>query len=126
MGAASSGPSSSASYCARPGWQSPNRSAADSSGAHNARGKFQTTARTNEVLGKFLESIVHAPLGKHETRHTTYYPQPFSSGGCGHSFRCLTQARRGHVRLHSFADKAVKRRRDALKLSARREAISKT
>src|SRR3984893_7203610 len=115
MGAASSGPSSSASCCARPGWQNPNRSVADNSGGYNMRGKFQTTARTNEVLRRFLEFIVHAPLGKHETRHTTYYPQPFSNGGCGYSFRCLTQAPRGQRRLHSFADKAVKRRTDALR-----------
>ena len=70
-GVASSGPSSSASYCARPGWQSPTRSAADSSGGNNMRRKSRTAARTNEVLRRSLEFIAHAPLGKHETRHTT-------------------------------------------------------
>jgi hypothetical protein len=34
------------------------------------RGKFRNIVRTNEVLGRFLEFIVHTPLGKHETRHT--------------------------------------------------------
>jgi hypothetical protein len=34
------------------------------------RGKFRTIVRTNGVLGRFLEFIVHTPLGKHETRHT--------------------------------------------------------
>jgi hypothetical protein len=34
------------------------------------RPKLRTIVRANEVLGRFLEFIVHAPPGKHETRHT--------------------------------------------------------
>jgi hypothetical protein len=35
------------------------------------RGKFQTTARINEIFGRVPEFIVHAPLGKHEIGHLT-------------------------------------------------------
>jgi hypothetical protein len=47
------------------------------------RRKFQTAARTNDAPRKSLEFIVHAPLGKRETRRTTCYPKPFANGGCG-------------------------------------------
>jgi hypothetical protein len=34
------------------------------------RRQSRTVVKTNEVLGRFLEFIVHAPPGKHETRYT--------------------------------------------------------
>jgi hypothetical protein len=35
------------------------------------RRKSRTIVTANEVLGRLLEFIAHAPLGKHETHHTT-------------------------------------------------------
>src|ERR1700760_806604 len=105
--AGSSGPSSNASYCARPCWQNPTKSIADSSGGKNMRRMLRIVVRANEALRRSLEFIVHAPFGKHETRHTITIRKAVANGGCGHSFRRLTQApgaRGGYV---LFADKVA-------------------
>ena len=100
VGAVSSGPSSSASCCARLCWQSPIESANPSSCGSNMRRGFRTVARANEVSRRVLEFIVHAPLGKHEIRHANTIHSHSRRGGCGYSFRCLNQGRRangGHI-----------------------------
>ena len=67
-----------------------------SGGGSNMRRRFRTVARANGVPRRFLELIVHAPLGKHETRHSNTIRSHSRRGGCGYSSRCLNQGRRAN------------------------------
>jgi hypothetical protein len=60
------------------------------------RRRFRTVAVTNEVPRRFLEFIVHALPGRHETRHSNTIRCHSRRGGCGYSFHCLNQGRRAN------------------------------
>src|SRR4029077_21144171 len=97
-----SGPSSSASYCAWPGRQGPSRSAAASSGRHSVRLRSKTIVSANEVLGRLLEFIVHAPL--ESTRPVTPILSAANVEGWVRVLVPLPQPRPSRQRrLHSFS-----------------------
>src|ERR1700722_17406719 len=62
------------------------------------RRKSQTIVKTNEVLGRFLEFIVHAPLGKHEPRHTNTTRSHSRTVDAGTRSVALDQGRRAKGR----------------------------
>ena len=110
-GAASSGPSSSASYCARPGWHSPARNAAASSGGNSIRRKSRTIG-ANEPIKRFLEFIVHAPSWKARdpSHHLTIRSHSRTADAGTRSVSSPSPP--GQRQPHSFRDEAVKRRTD--------------